>query len=484
MNYVMIKFGSRVFSVLVLCIAIGGHAFADGAPQVIGPITGGKGAPVLFGHTAFDLESVGYVQSEYFIEGTASAYLPQKPLTEDGKWEIKPVSQASYLTRVVVNRPLDGEHFNGTVVVEWLNVTGTVDASPDWMHLHNELIRRGYAWVGVSAQETGLIANRDRVDAERYAAVEHPGDSYSYDIYSQVGKAIRDHAGTILGGLQPDQLISVGESQSASRLTTYINGFHPTARVYDGFLVHSRIRSEGAALSQELLAQVETPAVTLIRDDLDTPVLVFNAENDVGGVVARQPDTDWFQLWEVAGTAHYDLYGLAIGEEDIGDIAAVNRWLQALLAPPAQPSPHHTCEEAVNNGAQTFVLRAALAHMNRWIAEGKALPVAPRFETASLDPVTYELDEYGNILGGIRTPPVDAPVAVLTGLGNDGSFACRLFGVTMPLTDEQLERKYGNHDNFVKAWTAATDAALEAGFLVAEDAELIRQAGEQSKILK
>ena len=43
--------------------------------------------------------------------------------------------------------------FNGTVVVEWLNVSGGVDAAPDWTFAHTELIREGYAWVGVSAQK-------------------------------------------------------------------------------------------------------------------------------------------------------------------------------------------------------------------------------------------------------------------------------------------------------------------------------------------
>ena len=116
--------------------------------------------PVLFAHTNFDLASVGYKQSEYFLEGTADAYSPTAPLTTDGKWTVQPSSQQPYMTRIVVNRPINDRDFNGTVVVEWLNVTGGVDASPDWMHMHIELIRRGYAWVGVSAQAVGVNALR------------------------------------------------------------------------------------------------------------------------------------------------------------------------------------------------------------------------------------------------------------------------------------------------------------------------------------
>jgi hypothetical protein len=47
-----------------------------------------------------------------------------------------------------------------------------------------------------------------------------------------------------------------------------------------------------------------------LRDDLDVPVLVLQTETDVLGhldyLPARQPDSDLFRTWEVAGTAHAD----------------------------------------------------------------------------------------------------------------------------------------------------------------------------------
>ena len=61
-----------------------------------------------------------------------------------------------------MNRPIDSGDFNGTVVVEGLNVFGGVDASPDWMQSHVELVRQGYAWVGVSAEAVGLNVLRGR----------------------------------------------------------------------------------------------------------------------------------------------------------------------------------------------------------------------------------------------------------------------------------------------------------------------------------
>ena len=132
--------------------------------------------------------------------------------------------------------------------------------------------------MAVSAQQVGLTATQT-ADPARYAALSHPGDSYSYDIYSQAGQAVRFDADTLLDGLQPERVLAVGESQSAGRLLTYVNAVHPLAGVFDGFLVHSRFGA-GAALSQDPLPQVDAPTPTLLREDLDVPVLVFQTETD------------------------------------------------------------------------------------------------------------------------------------------------------------------------------------------------------------
>ena len=483
---------------LVVSSGLAGSAgAAASSPTVSGPVTGGNGVPIVFsgqpadrlaGRESFDLASVGYTQSEFFLDGTASAYSPASgsTLTGDGRWTVEPASREAYTTRVVVNRPLERRDFNGTVVVEWLNVSGGVDASPDWMQTHVELIRRGYAWVGVSAQAVGVNGLKGvppQGDPVRYASLVHPGDSYSYDIFSQAGQAIRDSSDELLGGLQPRRLIAVGESQSAGRMVTYIDAVHPLVDVYDGFLVHSR-NAGGAPLSQPPLPASPTPVPTLIRDDIDVPVLVFNTETDTGSVLARQPDSAAYRLWEVAGTAHFDQYGLLTGATDTGRRADVAEWFDSMLHPTNQPNLGFTCGSPINTGPQTFVLRAAVAHLDRWVADGTPPPAAPRWETTSTAPVTYALDANGIVRGGIRTPAVDAPVARLSGLGQTGTTFCFLFGTTVPFTPEQLEALYGSHEGFVAAWNQATGSAARAGFLVSDDARHLRVVGAQSDILQ
>jgi Alpha/beta hydrolase domain len=144
---------------------------------VSGPVTGGKGID-LPGTTSFDLRRVGYEQSEYFLSGTADAYGSAKALTTNGRWAVATTSSAPYKTRVVVYRPIDPRRFDGTVVVEWLNVSGGVDAAAAWLTDHVQMIRSGMAYVGVSAQATGVEALK-KADPARYGSLNQPGDSFS-----------------------------------------------------------------------------------------------------------------------------------------------------------------------------------------------------------------------------------------------------------------------------------------------------------------
>jgi len=426
-------------------------------------------------------------------------------LTTDGKWTVAPgtvppSAPAPYTTRVVVYRPIDPKKFNGTVIVEWLNVSGLVDADPDWTQTHNELIRDGFAWVGVSAQAVGLNqlkcpATTPPVsgcvapgDPARYGTLSHPGDSYSYDIFSQAGRAIRDNSAQILGGLTPKRLIAAGESQSAARMVTYIDAVQLLARVYDGYLVHSR-GATPAALSQSPLAPVPAPTSTLIRNDIHVPVLVFQTEFDIAGAyTARQPDTNLFRQWEAAGTSHFDTYGLLIGPSDTGNGQGAVANLEAMQHPTNIPSPGGLCTLPINTGGAHWLLDSAVYWLNQWITKGTPPPSAPPLQIASTSPFAYAKDANGNTIGGVRTPQVDAPIAVLAGIGNTAANSgliskfCGLFGSTVPYTPAQLAALYKNHADFDVQYTLATFGALAHRYLLLPDAVELLKAAAASQI--
>jgi hypothetical protein len=441
---------------------------------VTGPITG-PGASALA--AKFDLGALGYTRSEYFFSGRAVSYLPTAPLGTDGRWQVAPAGdKAAFKTRFIVDTPDDPWKFNGTVLVEWMNVSAGADIPVDWTMAHNELIRRGYAYVGVTAQAVGVEqAKTSRPD--RYGSLSHPGDSYSYDIFTQIGRQLRSQSERLFRGLQPQRFIATGESQSASRLVTYIDAIHPLVHVYDGFMVHSRGAS-GAALSQDPLPLVTGPSPVPIRDDLDQPVMVVQAEGDVIGsnLGTRQPDTTKFRLWELAGTSHADTYTAVVGATDSGDGQGAVRMLGFMRNPLTAG-----CGLPINAGGHHWLLQAAFHHLEEWVRSGTPPPSAPRLKLASSSPVVLDRDQYGNALGGVRSPQVDAPIATLNS-ANTGAGFCRLFGSTTPFTPTQLAALYPTHDAFVKKWTASLLTNVAAGFLLPEDATELYDAAAASTI--
>jgi hypothetical protein len=350
------------------------------------------------------------------------------------------------------------------------------DLPTDWIMAHNEFIRKGYAWVGVSAQATGVNALKSQ-PSSRYSSLVHPGDSYSYDIFTRVGQRVRDQAATVLGGLEPQRVLATGESQSAGRLVTYIDAIHPLVHVYDGFMVHSR-SSGGSALSQSPQPVVSVPSPAPIRDDLDVPVMVVEAEGDVvrSNLGVRQPDTAMFREWEMAGTSHADSYTTSVGFGDIGDGRGATQMLGFMQHP-----SDLGCDRPINAGGHHWILQAAFRGLEKWVRTGIAPPVATPLVATSTSPVVLARDARGNALGGVRSPQVDAPIATLDAV-NAGSGFCVLFGSTTPFSPAQLAAMYPTHRDFVTKWAASLFVNTVNGFLLPEDIAELYNAADAAPI--
>ena len=433
--------------------------------------------------TTFDLASVGYEQREYFLSGTATAFSNSNELLTDGRWQAEPGAQADYRTRILVYLPINGADYSGSVFVEWLNVTAGFETPPSWGSGHTELLRAGHAWVGVSAQLVG-IEGSDRallplhlkaVDPARYGSLLHPGDSFSYDMFSQVAQALRQTGEfDVLRGLTPRRLIGMGESQSASRLATYVNAVHPLYNAYEGYMLHSR-GDGSASLSQLEGAEVPTPEVVRVRTDLNVPVISFSTETDVlelGAVAARQDDSKLFRLWEVPGAAHGDYYSFVSGREDTGTASGPSF---LVVTENTSVLGFVNCDKPMNAGPMAWVFNAALSSLDNWVLNG-AVPAKANRMVVSNDKTMFEKDDIGNVKGGIRTPYVDVPAAVLLGEADSGDSFCFLFGTTQLLDAATMASLYVDKAGYVQAVSEATDQAVAKGFLLAADGERIKAA--------
>src|SRR5215212_1252003 len=281
---------------LVLVLAGLGTGVATAAevanPTVEGPIEGGMmGRP--WNHSLVPLKGDGYdyTEREYFFGGTAT--------------NLSSGATAPYETRMLVRLPRDRKDFSGTVVVEWLNVTAGYDLETGWPTPGPEYVmRHGIGYVGVSAQLVGVCCGNGSLkgwDPQRYGPLIHPGDDFSYDIFSQATEAVRDPAhngppgADPLGGLTAQKIVATGASQSASRLTTFVNDHYNRGRI-DLYLI---TRGGGP------------------YEDFSTPIFGLNEENNE----IPQPDNPRFVGWEEAGAAHapkhWEDYADATAERDL-----------------------------------------------------------------------------------------------------------------------------------------------------------------------
>jgi len=429
------------------------------AAELSGPVTAGsKGGP--FSAPLFDVGERGYVMEEYFLDGDALAYAfaESGSQTSDGQWATQRRDEtATFQSRMLVVRPADAADFNGTVIVHWQNVTagyelGTVT---DGEYL------RGYAWVGVSAQKIGIdgfpgpdAAGLRQWDEKRYASLNHPGDAYSYDIFTQAGRAIgpeRSKSGVDpMGGLKVERLVAAGASQSAGRLRTYINGVHPLENVFDGFIPYIDFGSTIPFDSDFAAQRGRQRHSTAIREDLGVPVLVVNSETEtLAFMAARQPDTATYRLWEVAGTSHVSV--------------------QRGASNPGLNSPNWLSFQPV--------YAAALRHMHHWLKDGTEPPRMPRITVVDGTPQAIAQDAHGNAQGGIRLPDFAVPSSTHSGRGKPvagGSRFAFLYGSAEEFTTEQLAELYPTQDAFLAAYDEALTESVEQGMVLAEDAPQLR----------
>ncbi len=416
-----------------------------------------------------DLAAAGYVEEERFVEGEATAYRPTAEFGPDGLWAVEPAGSAPFRTRILVQRPVDPTRFNGTVVVGWNNVTAGYELLAELP----SILEEGYAYVQASVQAVGIDGVGTEPhglrawDPDRYGSLRHPGDRFSYGIFTACAQAVGRHRPSgpsdPLAGLQVEQVLALGASQSAARLATYINAVQPLTSAFDGFLVLIHFGS-GASIDDDQVFDANAPRPapvfrtrTRIRDDLEARIMVVNSETEtLAYYPARQPDSDRFCFWEVAGASH---------------VSASQRARRAAKCErdgvPMRESLHEPSHISYVPAAS-----AALDHLRRWAAGGPPPPSQPPIAVLATDPPTIERDEHGNARGGVRLPGIEVPIAHNTGISPETGLA-GLDGLHEPFTREVLVALYGDRNGYLTRFEAAAKAAVAAGVLRPSEADTL-----------
>jgi hypothetical protein len=462
-------------------------------PNVIGPVRNttllkdpSHGYP--FNASPLDLKKAGYVEEEFFIEGKANRFVTSATANAtpyDGG--------TPYLTRIVVRRPATESKFNGTVIVEWTNVSQGHDHEADWFQAADHIMRSGYAWVGVSAQAVGVQA-LTQWSPSRYGALNVSGPAtgagargagagargggtpspLSFDIFTQAGLVLRGKSNAnVMGGLKVERLIATGHSQSAGQLGIYFNSVHPLATVYDAVVLHGG----GGKM----------------RTDLNVKVFKILAETDLFGLPGeaafRQADTDKYREWEVAGASHLDANN-SRGLEGVGLLVAGATPVDGadtvkgptISGGGAGIGTANKLSGVTNDGCQRpplsripfkYVLAAVYDHVVDWVKDGKAPPLALPIETAN-NAIVRDAD--GNAKGGIQLSQHAVPTAVNRGdnmqaAGSSAGQFCMLLGSYEPFSDAKLAMLYPKHDVYAKEVKDVTEKNLKSGFILKPDAD-------------
>jgi hypothetical protein len=392
-------------------------------PAVQGPIEGGvHGYP--WNHSLFALTGRGYsyTEKEYFFSGSAT--------------NLATGAKAPYESRMLVRLPQDPRKFNGTVIVEWLNVTGGNDLETTWPVEGEYLMQHGYGYVGVSAQLVGADF-LPAWDPTRYAGIVHPGDEFSFDIFGQALQALRHPSenlpvlGSATGadpmrGMPVKHLVVNGASQSALKLTEFVNGGYNRGEV-DAYVI---TRGGGPF------------------NDLSTPIFQANEETQE----ARPPDNSHYRVWEEAGMAHapyvWYSYIWAMYQRD--------------LVPSGTPNPINTAC-AINRGQVDFTARALTKWVAHYFETGSMGPSVPRLARNSSGELVR--DSNGLAEGGVRQPFIEVPVAYNAGTG------CALFGTYRGWTPAMIQSLYPTHEAYVADVKKAAAFDVKGGWLLSQDAK-------------
>jgi len=477
----------------------GEHGYPyDAAPQT----------PTVPGAPYINLSEAGYAEREFKMSGGANIYKESGLWSSNGDWNVA-VSQSDvpYTTRLLVRYPTNPAKFNGTVVIEWLNDTTGGDQDPVFSELYDQLVKQGYAYVGVTAQRPGM-KDLATWDPERYGTLGDSNDGQSYEIFTQTAEAVKADSATLLGGLTPKELIGAGDSQSAFRVDTYVNAIQPLTHAFNGFLAIGRTAT-AAPIGEGLVAA--SPFPSLIRTNSTAPFIQLNTQGDIeelDAAAARQPDNNYLRTWELAGASHIDAHEAAYETETIAREEPTIGVPSCIFGTPIEGTG--TALDGINqtdNMPLFEVEDAALAALQNWLTKGVLPPKSPQIETIPVLFGAYDVvvkNQYGIAEGGIQMPDAQVPVedysainfakvneedfnplqvqaeledAFTTletgGISNEAlrdSGLCLLSGYFTDLSSSTLKSLYPTTASYTSKFVSAVKAEEAAGFMTAEDA--------------
>jgi len=491
----------RMIPCVALCLgfaAISGQKGVQAAegvaiPAVTGPIPATDASRPFWDRMGPPREAAlraGYVEEEFFIKGTANVY----EWNADGSAvPVVRTPNAPYTTRIIVRRPAKQSKFSGTVWVEPLNPTLSIDLDRMWQLHYAQIIQDGDAYVGITAKPIAMLALQT-YDPVRYAPLSMvnplpasqqtcgklPGEEgYSanasklyenglvWDIISQVGTLLKSNSQQNPLKVAAKTVYGEGWSQTGGFANRYLSTFGPFAKMSDGKRIYDGWLTGGAGgpsgINQCSPPLPNTDPRQRIQPN-GVPVIAIRTQGDYFSFPFRREDgdapNDQFRLYELGGPTH-DTITIFQNFAPDADITKGG----------VKPPDHTSCGYKITTDfPYEYYFNAAAISLKLW-SRGTAPPHADRFKFDAKN--ENVLDQYGNAVGGLRSPYLDVPISTYNMGATGASFTCSLLGSRVPLGKESLQKLYKDHKDYVSKVKQITGKQVKEGFLLSKDAQKI-----------
>lgn len=432
-----------------------------------------------------NVQEYGYTEEEFFLSGMANVY----DADENDQLVLKKANNP-YKNRILVRRPANKKDFSGRVYIDILNATQCYDIEDLWHRNYLWCMENGHAYVGITSKPV-CVQSLKNFDYDRYkdlnwadgitipaptlsSAVTIPGteEGLVWDIISQTAALLRyGKENNCLGGYQPEYIYLAGQSQSGAYINTYISYFDQfligpdDKHLFDGYmnivgaLVQRRLCQDSIMMDLKLDKRNMHPS--------STPYICISSEGDFGLFNLFLADCNLLDIkienvnepdnkcryYEIAATPHTDIICPVLS--DLNDIEKTGRKL---------PNLNKELLCSINDIPTEFYICGLLEKLHLWASKGEAPEIVELFRRKGKK---FERDSYGNILGGLRSPFLDVPIAsYVANNDNDPEGIC---GEMTYFTKNKFEEVYKTKENYLMQFKKATMQQVEDGWISETD---------------
>ena len=416
-----------------------------------------------------------YTEKEFFLSGNANIY-------ELGKIEGNDVPTIKsgphdYTNRIIVRMPKDMKNFSGAVYIDILNASNNSDMEDTWRRSWEFYMQNGHGYIGITSKNVNVTALK-KFDSKRYADIDWVAEKEGeyenglfWDMLSQLGVALNDDGQSrqILG-TKPEFVFLGGQSQSGMYMNTYTNTFQPylynaktNEYLFDGYYNWVGPIPTSITPPTDVMPTTNENSPKTVYKAMGVPNIVmmsqaeFSAKEGAGlfpyykSKKDQNNEYDTFRLYEVASTPHSDAISPIIQNNDaLIKAGAKARQYPTSTLPNTVKSDLHI--DMFVSGALQNLYDHAVAKKANPNADAKNYFPSADDKWVNVDPSTgkFTRDEHGNVVGGIRHPLADNPLA---------TYMVQSDFMTM-FSTEKLKTLYGTRETWVGKMNASVDKLL------------------------